>query len=222
MNDLMKFNYGEEEVRTILVDDEPWFVAKDVCDILQHSNSRQAVIDMVDEEDVTKAYTPHPQSPEKKLEVIVVNESGLYTLILRSNLPKAKPFKRWVTHDVLPSIRKTGSYGLPQQSDGQDPVTAMLLQASMLMNKRQIESEKRITLVEEAQARTATAESYFTIMGFANLCHFPVNRIIAASLGKKASHLCRENGYLTYSTPDPRFGRVKTYPKEILEIVFKQ
>ena len=98
------------QVRVVEKDGESWFVAKDVCDILKHSNSRKAVNDMVDKQDVTKGYVPHPQSETKQMKVTIVNEAGLYSLILRSNLPQAKQFKRWITHEVIPSIRKTGQY----------------------------------------------------------------------------------------------------------------
>ena len=111
MNELKVFSNPEfGQIRVIQKDNETWFVAKDVCEVLKHSNSRKAVLDMVDEEDVTKGYTPHPQNNEKKMEVIIINESGLYSLVLRSNLPEAKKFKRWITHEVIPSIRKHGAY----------------------------------------------------------------------------------------------------------------
>jgi prophage antirepressor-like protein/mRNA-degrading endonuclease toxin of MazEF toxin-antitoxin module len=118
MNELTKvFSYQGNQVRTVLKDGEPWFVAADVCEILNHSNSRKAVADMVDPEDVTKGYIPHPQNPTKNLEVTIINESGVYSLVLRSNLPEAKAFKRWITHDVIPQIRRTGSYSVQPMSE---------------------------------------------------------------------------------------------------------
>lgn len=104
------FNFSNSQVRTIVINKEIWFVAKDVCDILEHTNSRKAVDDMVDKDDVTKGYIPHPQNNNKEIEVTVINESGLYSLIFRSNLKTANTFKRWVFKEVLPSIRKTGNY----------------------------------------------------------------------------------------------------------------
>jgi prophage antirepressor-like protein len=110
MNELTLFT-GKEgfKVRIIMRDGEPWFVAKDVCDILGHTNNRKAV-EMLDddEKDVTKVYTPGGLQ-----EMNIVSESGLYALIFRSNKPEAKAFRRWVTHEVLPAIRKTGSYIVP-------------------------------------------------------------------------------------------------------------
>ncbi len=98
-------------VRTVEIDGEPWFVGKDITGILGYSNSRKAIGDHVDDEDkgVTKCDTLGGVQ-----EMAIVNESGLYSLILRSNLPSAKKFKHWVTSEVLPAIRKTGSYNMPQ------------------------------------------------------------------------------------------------------------
>ena len=95
------------QVRTLTIDGEPYFVAKDVAEILGYSNSRKAIADHVDNEDkgVTKCDTLGGQQ-----ELTVINESGLYSLILSSKLPNAKKFKHWVTAEVLPSIRKHGAY----------------------------------------------------------------------------------------------------------------
>lgn len=94
-------------VRTVQINDEPYFVGKDVADILGYSNARKAIGDHVDEEDkgVTKCDTLGGAQ-----ELTIINESGLYSLILSSKLPSAKRFKRWVTNEILPSIRKTGGY----------------------------------------------------------------------------------------------------------------
>ena len=103
------FVYKEENpVRTISIDGETWFVAKDVCNILGHSNSRTATQELDDDEKgVRKVYTLKGMQ-----EMTVINEAGLYTLILRSNKKEAKSFRRWITHDVLPQIRRTGCYSL--------------------------------------------------------------------------------------------------------------
>jgi len=98
-------------VRTLINENRIWFVAKDVCDILQHSNHKKAVGDMVEDTDVTKGY-PIQDSLGRKQYPLMINEFGLYSLILRSNLLQAKQFRRWITHEVIPSIRKTGSYSV--------------------------------------------------------------------------------------------------------------
>lgn len=108
MNQLQKvFTYSGNQVRTIIKDDEVWFVAKDVCDILNHSNHKMAV-SRLDEDEVNKVYLI--DSLGRQQQTTVVNEAGLYSLILTSNKPEARQFKRWITHEVIPTIRKTGGY----------------------------------------------------------------------------------------------------------------
>lgn len=107
MNELQTFNFEELPVRTINIDGEPYFVGKDVADILGYSNSRKALLDRVDEEDkLTSRIVTAGQNRNQT----IINESGLYSLIFSSKLESAKRFKRWVTSEVLPAIRKYGLY----------------------------------------------------------------------------------------------------------------
>lgn len=108
MNELQIFQNKEfGEVRSLVINNEPWFVGKDVAEALGYKNSRNAVPTHVDEED--KLSTQIEYTGQKR-NVTVINESGLYSLILSSKLPSAKKFKHWVTSEVLPTLRKTGSY----------------------------------------------------------------------------------------------------------------
>lgn len=110
MNELQVFNnamFGN--VRVLLQGDEPWFVAKDVADTLGYQNGSRDVNRHTDEEDRTKTML---FDGNQNKETILINESGLYSLVLSSKLPNAKQFKRWVTSDVLPSLRKYGSYSM--------------------------------------------------------------------------------------------------------------
>lgn len=111
-NEIQVFNndtFGN--LRTIIKDDEIWFVAKDVCDALELGNSRQALVRLEDDEKADVILNDGSQNRRMN----IINEYGLYSLVLASRKPEAKTFKRWVTHDVLPSIRKTGQYSnLPQ------------------------------------------------------------------------------------------------------------
>lgn len=112
MNEIQIFkNDAFGTVRTVTINNEPYFVGKDVAEILGYSNSRKAIADHVDDDDkgVTKCDTLGGVQ-----ELTVINESGLYSLILRSQLPTAKQFKHWVTSEVLPTIRKHGMYATPQ------------------------------------------------------------------------------------------------------------
>ena len=117
-NNIVAFKYNEQQVRPIEKNGEPWFVGKDVAEILGYSDTAQAVRKHIDNEDkgVVEMTTPGGKQP-----VTIINESGLYSLILSSKLPTAKEFKHWVTSEVLPSIRKTGEYKItPAQQNRLD------------------------------------------------------------------------------------------------------
>ena len=132
MNEIQIFSSEEfGQIRVIEQDGEPWFVGKDVTDILGYSNSRKAIGDHVNEEDkgVTKCDTLGGIQ-----DMVVINESGLYSLILSSKLPTAKRFRRWVTAEVLPSIRKTGRYMNPRSKQNGDDKSK--LAEARLMNAR--------------------------------------------------------------------------------------
>lgn len=136
MNQLEIFKNREfGEIRTVTVDGEPWFVAKDIAEILQYTNTQKAIRDHVDEEDkLTERIVLSGQNRE----VICINESGLYSLILSSKMPGAKRFKRWVTSEVLPQIRRTGTYQKPLT-----PQEMMRVQLGMIDGR-----EERITHLE--------------------------------------------------------------------------
>jgi prophage antirepressor-like protein len=106
---IKNLTYSGAKVRAIDVDGEMWWPVVDVCRAIGYSNSRKA-IELIDKEDVTKRYVNHPEV--KRSAVWTCNESGLYQLLLRSNVPGAKPFQRWVTREVLPAIRQTGHYSV--------------------------------------------------------------------------------------------------------------
>lgn len=105
---LTAFQYSDKEVRTIVIDNEPWFVAKDLCDILGIVNVSQAMSRLdADEKGICSNDTPGG-----KQDLAMVSESGMYALVLRSRKPEAQPFRKWITSEVVPSIRKTGGYAI--------------------------------------------------------------------------------------------------------------
>jgi prophage antirepressor-like protein len=109
MNELQVFDYTGKQIRVVEKDGEPWFVLKDVCDVLGlTSTSRVSERLEEDERGVSSVHTPGGQQ-----DVHIINESGLYNVILRSDKEEAKPFRKWVTSEVLPSIRKHGAYLTP-------------------------------------------------------------------------------------------------------------
>ena len=135
MNELQIFNYNGNEVRTVQIDGEPWWVLKDVCGVLDLKNPTM-IADRLDTDEVTK-FNLGGLSGETN----IINESGLYNVILRSDKPQAKPFRKWVTNEVLPSIRKTGGYQLPQMSKE--------LRAIIMQDQKIQEVENRVNRVQE-------------------------------------------------------------------------
>lgn len=147
MNELKAFNNPDfGTIRTLGMNGEPWFVGKDVAEVLGYSDTAQAIRRHTDDEEkgVVEMTTPGGRQP-----ITIINESGLYSLILSSKLPTAKKFKRWITHEVIPSIRKTGGY-----IAGQETMTADDLMAKALMVARETlarrEAELSQTKVENA------------------------------------------------------------------------
>lgn len=117
MNDLKVFAYGEQKVRTVLVENEPWWVLADVCRVLGLKEPHRVAAKLDGDEKMTRPLvTGHSGKRGGAQSNILVSESGLYFVILRSDKPEAKGFNRWVTHEVLPSIRQTGAYASPAWS----------------------------------------------------------------------------------------------------------
>ncbi|SEB15958.1 Phage antirepressor protein KilAC domain-containing protein [Thalassobacillus cyri] len=160
MNELQKvFNYGEQQVRTVIIDDVVWFIAADVCTVLDIKNSHDAVVRLDADEKATSVIPTQFGDKEMNL----VNESGLYSLIFRSRKKEAKQFKRWVTHEVLPSIRKNGSYN-PQvpQSFSEALRLAADLQEEAERNRPKVEAHDRFISGENYQTMSIAAKSLGT------------------------------------------------------------
>lgn len=137
MQELQTFNFEELPVRTLEVDGEPYFIGKDVADILGYTNSRKTLSDHVDEED---KLTSRIVTSGQNRNVTIINESGLYSLIFSSKLENAKRFKRWVTSEVLPSLRRTGTYQTK-------PLTTS--EQIQLIAQGNTELDERVTKIEE-------------------------------------------------------------------------
>jgi len=156
MNELKNFTFEDQQIRVLTIEGEPWFVGKDVAEVLGYSNSRKAIADHVDSEDkgVTKCYTLGGTQ-----QIAIINESGLYSLILSSKLPDAKKFKHWVTHEVLPTIRKHGAYMTDQKAAAivtdKNALADLLQQAAYQLKEKDVKIE-RLTAELEVSSKKAT------------------------------------------------------------------
>ena len=181
------FNFHGSEVRTILRDGEPWFVAADVCDVLGLDQVTNAIRDLDDDEKFTltndkgnpRAGIPH--------QVNIINESGLYALTFKSRKPEAKAFKKWVTAEVLPAIRKTGSFI-------NHPSALRLLADKIEENEKlQLTIQQQQPAVEYVE-RFVKAEGLFGIRETAKILGLQQNAFVALCFERKV--LFRENGSL--------------------------
>lgn len=162
MNEMQLFtNEQFGTIRTVMQNDEPWFVAKDVCEALELGNTSMALERLDDDELISVKLMSGGQNRE----MIAVNEPGLYTLILGSRKPEAKAFKRWVTHDILPAIRKTGHYATPGSMTASlaDMREAMNLMQDMLTDlKQMLPKNGSMNRVLEAKANGTLEPRHFT------------------------------------------------------------
>ena len=158
MNNLQIFDSPDfGQIRTIQQNGEPWFVGKDVADILGYQNGSRDVNRHVDEDDRQNYQNG---TFESNRGLTIINESGLYSLILSSKMPKAKEFKRWVTSEVIPAIRKTGGYiaGSENMTDAEIMAKAVLVAQSTLRQRDQRIKELECDVAEGAVCRCGERE----------------------------------------------------------------
>lgn len=154
MNELQTFNFEGADVRTVTIEDEPYFVGKDVANILGYKNGSRDINNHVDEEDKLKYQI---STAGQIREQTVVNESGLYSLILGSKLPSAKKFKRWVTSEVLPTIRKHGAYLTDQKAydivTNKEALADLMTQAADQLREKDVQIERLTAELEVANKK---------------------------------------------------------------------
>lgn len=210
MNELRLFNFENNQVRTLLINDEPWFVGKDVAEILGYSNPRDALSKHVDSEDKNSVAIHDGNKGNPNLTII--NESGVYALVFGSKLQSAKKFKHWVTSEVLPKLRKTGSYATPQLT-GEELMAKALIEAKSVMerqNKQIIEMKPKALFADTV----AASDSSILVGQEAKLisqsgCKMGQNRFFA---------WLRENGYLCSKGENYNMPTQKSREMDLIEI----
>jgi len=145
------FNFNSQQIRALTIEGEPYFVGKDVVDILGYRNGSRDINRHVDEEDRRKAMV---FDGNQNKETIIINESGLYSLVLSSKLPDAKKFKRWVTSEVLPTIRKHGAYMTPEKIE-----EAILNPDTIIQLATQLKQEREGRLIAEQRVNELTPKA---------------------------------------------------------------
>ena len=202
MNELQNFNFNNLPVRTMLIDDEPWFVAKDVADILEYSETAQMTRRLEKEDSMSVKLTG------MNMKSTIINESGLYEAIIGSKKKEVKPFKRWVTHEVLPTIRKHGAY--MTDAKAQDVISGngladLLLQAGNQIKQLELEKSQMKPKALFADSVSAS-ESTILIRDLAKIL-----KQNGVDIGEKRLFTwLRDNGYLVkkigsdYNSPTQR------------------
>lgn len=206
MNELKNFSFEGRQIRALTIEGEPYFVGKDVAEVLGYSNSRKAIADHVDSEDkgVTKCYTLGGTQ-----QTTIINESGLYSLILSSKLPDAKKFKHWVTSEVLPTIRKHGAYMTDAKAAAivtdKGSLADLLQQAAEQLKRKDIQIEQMKPKALFADA-VSTSDTPILVGELAKILHQN-----GVSMGQnRMFRWLRDNGYLiskkgtSYNMPTQR------------------
>ena len=176
-NGIQTFNFENNEIRALNIDDKPYFVGKDVADILGYANPSKALADHVDEEDKLNNESLVSLGQRGGW---LINESGLYSLILSSKMPNAKKFKRWVTSEVLPTIRKHGAYMTEQKIE-----EALLNPDTLITLAKQLKAEKEQRLLAQKQVEEMTPKAVF---------HDAVANAENTMLVRDVAHFLRQNG----------------------------
>ena len=181
-NQIIPFDYQNHEVRSLLIEGEPWFVAKDVCEILDLGNPSQAISRLDEDERNTIISNEGIGNPEKS----VISESGLYSLTLGSKKPEAKPFKRWITHEVIPAIRKTGTYST-------QPMTQIQMLAAQAQMMVQLENRTSQAIESANSAKESANNANQRVFGALNALAAPTDLDWQAATKNKITRIAEEN-----------------------------
>jgi prophage antirepressor-like protein len=238
MTNLTQFAFQDNQVRVLFLDEQPWFVATDVAKILDYTDPSM-MIKHVDDED-KQVINPQKIDPVEMREtfnsntfkVSIINESGIYAVIFGSTKPEAKIFKKWVTSEVLPQLRKTGSYQVKPKSEIELLIESAQHLLKLQQEQEQIKLEQQLQSQKMAEIETLTHQHdseidrifnpnghYFTIMGYYIRHKLGAIALVqAAKIGKKVTAFCRSKNILVTPVYDPRFGWVNSYPEDAIAL----
>lgn len=218
MSNILPFEFEKQKIRIIHDDNgEALFVARDVASALGYAKPENAIDRHC--KGTLKRGIVTPTRGEQQYSVI--REPDVYRLIVKSNLPSAERFEAWVFEEVLPSIRKTGGYSVEKPMSQVELIAA---QAQVLLEQsRKLEAIEAKQLEQDAKIDAILeGEQYYSVVAYCNVKRIKVDAKEAASIGRRASAHCRDMGWQTGTTGHPRFGTVKTYPLEAIEVAIGQ
>lgn len=245
MSNLSVFNFNQNEVRTIVNDDgEIWFVASDVAKVLEYRDASNMIRNLdADESDTHNVSIRSENGVLQDREVTIINESGLYSATLKSRKPEAKQFKKWVTSDVLPSIRKNGGYIVGQEVDDPELIIAKALQVAnnLILRKTQelqqaqierdfaietkahISDKKTATAMATASVKSKEAEKLKEQLGESK--NYASVKAVESKVGGKYNwrelkKWCVANGKKIKDIADANYGTVKIYHKDAWRAVY--
>lgn len=211
-NSVTPFDFGTHRVRAILIEDKPWFVVNDVCQALEIANPHN-VVARIDGRYLRQAEVADAVGRMRSTNVI--NESGLYKLVLRSDKPEAEKFQDWITDDVIPQIRETGAYA-PKALDDISLMRQMI--DSIAADRARVAAVEVRQRELEAKVSAAQGEHReFTTLAYAKLNDLPTDRISCQKHGQRASRLMRQRGCAPRKREDATFGTINVYPADILD-----
>lgn len=232
MNNLQVFSNEEfGDIRGIEINGEPWFVGRDIAEVLKYKDLSHAIMDNVDEDDRRTIKSSEIQNgsnapfgiPNRGL--IFINESGLYSLIMSSKLPKAKQFKHWVTSEVLPSIRKHGGYIYGQEEmDTEELLSRALLVAQSKIEERERIIQKQQEKIEEDAPKVAFADAVYDADGLTSVGTLAKTLVqLGKNTGeKRLFEELRQDGFLMKQDRDyPNIPTQKSVNLGLFKIVYK-
>ena len=223
-NSIVPFQFDTHEIRVIVIDGEPWFVGKDVCDILELANNRMALERLKDyEKDVTTVYTRGGNQ-----EMAIISESGLFRLVLTSRKPQAEPFQDWVVQDVLTAIRKTGSYSVHSQPKLPADLLAVRISDSIVQIQNNLsDNNPRLAqfLIDLAISDVMPASNSLTgvkLKGVAEIAkslRLPIDFKNRSSLGKFVKKTCGHLAQQEERLVNGQQRNVACYPEDDPEVI---
>nr|DAS94042.1 MAG TPA: hypothetical protein [Caudoviricetes sp.] len=244
MPNLTTFNFQNYTIRNITINDEPWFVAKDICDAIDIINVSDSLLSVDDDEkriirrDDPEFLTIGNTEGQKggAQSMTLVNESGLYSLVMRSRKPEAKAFRKWVTSEVLPSIRKTGSYDINSRPLTQAEIILASAQQLVAHERTIREHDSRIEVLEsenkekdriiasmkEELKEFRDEDEYYTAKAAMKMYGYTqISEPEASAVGRKLSSLSREMGYEKKSRNHAVYGNVGLYHIDVIAHYFE-